>query len=101
MPSTQTRRRHYDGGDRHPLCPQEIIGLRLTSGRGSSFDDGYVRDEAVTPPSDGLYETWTRRRITECIPNPVDRFIDPVVEIDEGLGGPQSLAKLFPGHRLT
>src|SRR5439155_18180213 len=31
----------------------------------------------------------------------VDGFVHAVVEIDEGLGRPQPVAKLFPGHRLT
>ena len=32
------------------------------------------------------------------LPNPVDGFVHAVIEIDEGVGGPQAVTKLFPGH---
>jgi len=38
---------------------------------------------------------------TERRPNPVDGFIHPVIEIDEGIGRPQAVAKLVPGHGLA
>src|SRR5207249_6421674 len=89
--------RHAGGRRWIPPAPS----LHLRSDRGSFIDDGDVRNEAVTAPSHSLHEPRARRRITQRLPNPVDRFVHPVVEIDEGLGGPQPVAKLFPGHRLA
>ena len=60
-----------------------------------------VRDEPVTATSDGLHEARARRRIIERVPNPVDGFVHAVVEVDEGVGSPQSVTKLFAGDRLT
>src|SRR5262249_4601360 len=69
----------------------------LGSDRGSAFDHRHIGEEAVPAPSNGLDEPRARRRIAERLPDPVDGFVYPVVEIDGGVGGPQAVSKLFPG----
>ena len=42
-----------------------------------------------------------RGLVAERRPNPVDGFVHTVVEIDEGVGGPQAVTKLFPGNGVA
>jgi hypothetical protein len=73
----------------------------VTPGSGSAFDDRNVGDEAVPAPSDGFDKSRARRRITQRLSNPVNGLVHAVIEIDEGLGSPQPVAKLFPSDDLT
>jgi hypothetical protein len=75
--------------------------IRISAAGGNGFDDPHIRDESVAAAGDGLHEPRTRRGIVQHIADSVDRFVDAVVEIHEGVGGPQTVAKLFPGHGLT
>ena len=79
----------------------ELRSPGLRSVNRSAFDDPNVRDETIATSSDSLDEPRARRRITQRIANSVDRFVYAVVEIDEGLGGPQSIAKLFSRNCLA
>src|SRR6187200_2953714 len=83
------------------LDRKEFARAALKSDQGSCFDDCHVGEETVPPPRDGLHESWARRRITERRPNPVDGFVHTVVEIDEGVGGPQAVTKLFPRNDVA
>jgi hypothetical protein len=54
--------------------------------RWSDLGDGDFGEEAVTSAGNRFYEAGTRRGVTEGVANLVDRLVEPVVEIDEGVG---------------
>ena len=60
-----------------------------------------IREEAVSPPSNGFNKAGTLRRVAESLTDFADRFVETVVEIHEGVRGPEFLLKLFPSHDLT
>src|ERR1043166_3811943 len=78
--------------------PTEVAWAALRCDRGRSFDDRHIGKETVSPPSDGLHEPGACCRIAKRLPNPIDGFVHPVVEIDEGVWVPQAVTKLFPSH---
>src|SRR5262249_7466091 len=103
-PATEPPRRRWRRGggcDEFMLHWKEVARAALDSDKRSSFDDRHIGEETVAPPSDSLHEPGARRRIAERLPNPVDGFVHSVVEIDEGVGGPQAITKLVPGHGLA
>ena len=44
---------------------------------------------------------WRICRIAERPPNLLDRGVEPVLEIDEGVGFPEPFAQFLPGHDLA
>src|SRR5262249_32560993 len=45
----------------------------------------------------GLNKSWVVRRITQSFANLVDGGVEAVVEVYEGVGGPERLAHFFAG----
>jgi hypothetical protein len=60
-----------------------------------SFDWG---NEAVAMPRNRLNVTCVFGRITESGAEFLDRSIQAVLEVHEGIGGPEAGAQLFAGH---
>lgn len=52
-------------------------------------------DETVALPWQGLYEPRVLRRIPQDFPEPHDRVVQTVVEIDESVAGPKASAQFF------
>jgi hypothetical protein len=58
-------------------------------------------DEAVTPAWQRLDVPRIVGGIAQRIAQPLNRCVDAVVELDDGVVGPQHLAQLFAGHQLA
>jgi hypothetical protein len=54
-------------------------------------------DEPVAPPGEGLDEPGTLRGVPQRFPQPRDRGVQVVVEIDKYIGRPQPFPDLFAG----
>jgi hypothetical protein len=60
-----------------------------------------LRKEAVAATSNGFHKARTLGGVAEGLTDFADRFVETVVEIHEGVRGPEFLLKLFPSHDLT
>ena len=58
-------------------------------------------NKTVSPPRQSLNIPGPVCRIAECLAQPVDGIIQPVVEVSEGVGRPQFLSQLLSRHHLT
>lgn len=84
-----------------------MVGLRELFA-GASFVDRYfsvlngdIGDEAIATLGQSLDETRTVSRVAEGFAQPVDRGVQAIIEIDEGVGVPDSRAQLVPAHNLA
>src|SRR5215472_10539202 len=75
--------------------------LRLQHRHGTGRHLTQRRDEPVAAARHGLYVTRVFRGVAQGLPQLVDRDIEPVVEIDKRIGGPEPLAQLAEGHECT
>jgi hypothetical protein len=64
----------------------------------SNFD---LHDEAVPAPRNGFHKAGTLRGVAEGLADFVDRFVEPVVEIHEGIGGPELLLQFLSRYYLA
>ena len=64
-------------------------------------DNSHVCDEAVTTSGHCLDEARTLGGITQRLADLVDGFVEPVIEVDERIRGPQSAPELVAGHQLA
>src|SRR5258708_9601395 len=55
-------------------------------------------NETISSAGNGLDKSGTTRRITQDFANLVDRGIQAVVEVNEGVGGPELVAQFFSGN---
>jgi hypothetical protein len=69
-----------------------------TSFQGSPFDGG---DETVAAARKGFDETRMLVRIAEGAAERLDRCVHAMLEIDEGVGGPEAALQLFSGEQLA
>jgi len=71
-----------------------------TANRGciGNFD---LREEAVAATSNSLHKAGTLGRVAEGLTDFVDRFIDPVIEIHEGVCGPESFLNFLASYDLA
>ena len=97
---------HQDGGRegepilrRRRRCRGRPGGDAARRPRGSSRRRGEVRvrvdlgdvgDEAVAAPGDGFDKSRALRRIAQRLADLVDRLVETMIEIDEGIRGPES-----------
>jgi hypothetical protein len=58
-------------------------------------------DETVSAAGERLYIAWTGGGIAEGFPYFIDRGIQAVIEVDEGVGGPEALLDLFAGDDFS
>ena len=61
---------------------------------------GDRRDETVSAARDCLDKPRTARGIAQNVTQLIDRSVEAVVEIDEGVGGPNLGTKLIPGDNF-
>jgi hypothetical protein len=57
--------------------------------------------ETVAPARHCFHEPGIIRRIAESVTQASDGCIEAVIEIDKGIGWPQSAAQLFPSYNLS
>jgi hypothetical protein len=73
--------------------------LRVANrGRVGNFDLG---QKPVAATSNGLHKAGTLGRVTEGLSDFVDRFVEPVVEIDKSVCGPEFFLKFLASYDLT
>ena len=58
-------------------------------------------DETIAPSRDRLHKTRRLGRVTERVAQPSDRRVQPVLEIDEGVLRPETLAELLASDELA
>src|SRR6516162_8573945 len=76
---------------------ESAVGAAATAGR-TSAKGAY---KTVTTPRNGLHVPWCVRGIIQHLPNPGDCVIQPVIEINEGIGRPQLGMQFFTGDHLA
>jgi hypothetical protein len=59
------------------------------------------RDEPITALRHGFDEARILGRIVQCFAKPVNRLVQRLIEIDEGVVAPQLLAQFFSAHDLA
>ena len=59
------------------------------------------RDEAIPLARNGLDERRIVGAFAEGVAQPVDRSMEPVFEVDEGVRGPEMLAEQLAGDELA
>jgi len=58
-------------------------------------------DETVAAFRDGLNEARLIRRVAKGLTQPGDCAVQPVVEINKGVGGPEALPQLIPCNQVA
>jgi hypothetical protein len=71
---------------------------RLCASKSISF---YGRDEAVAPARQSLDVPRLFGGVAERLADPIHCRIQPMLEITEGLGGPQLVLQFFPGDQFA
>src|SRR2546423_752956 len=61
----------------------------------------YRSQEAVSAPGQSLNEARVIGVVAQRFAQLVDRPVETALEIHEGVGGPEFLLDLFPGHHLA
>jgi hypothetical protein len=67
----------------------------------ASFGHAGGRDKPVALLGQGFDESRISRRISKHVPDSIDAVVQAVVEVDEGLIGPQEKPQLFAGYKLA
>jgi hypothetical protein len=57
--------------------------------------------ETISPAGERFYVPWAGRGISQGFAHFIDGGVETVIEIYEGIGGPQFLAKFFAGDDFT
>jgi hypothetical protein len=60
-----------------------------------------IREEAVSPPSNGFHKAGTLGGVSEGLTNFTDCFVEPVVEIHKSVRGPEFFLKFLTGYYLA
>ena len=92
---------HLLGG--HKARPYGFNGDRFCSASPPYTDPGFLTsdprvdgcDETVTPALQGFHKPGLIGGIAQCLAQAVDGVVQPVVEVGEGVGRPESLVQ-FP-----
>ena len=79
---------------------------RPPSDRAGHFRRGlasrvHLADKAVASAGDCVDITRFVSRVLQCISQPPDRRVDPVIELDDGVGGPEPLLNLLAQNDLA
>ena len=72
------------------------MAITVSAGR-----DGYGRDETIATAGQGLDEARAIGGVAQCVAKALDGGVETVVEIDKGVGGPESGAELLACDELT
>jgi hypothetical protein len=70
-------------------------------GGGVRFRAIGLTDESVAAAGQGFDESRVVGRITQSISQPLDGIVQPMVEVDEGVGWPQPAAEILSRNQLT
>ena len=99
--AAQIRERQHDEPDVDAVAPalREAAARRAGCAPAALALDG--RNEPVPAPVQRLDKSRIVRVVAERGAQALDRRIQAVLEIDEGPGGPQTLAQLFARHHLA
>jgi hypothetical protein len=65
------------------------------------IDNLNIREEAVAAPGNGFHKARALSGVAEGLTNLADRFVEPVVEINESVRGPELLLKLLASYELA
>jgi hypothetical protein len=57
-----------------------------------------VREEAVSPPSNGFHKAGTLSRVAESLTDFTDRFVEPVIEIYKSVRRPEFFLKFLASY---
>lgn len=74
-------------------------GLGLLSRRCANDCD--LRQEAIAAPSHCFYKTWVLSGLPERLANLIDGFVEPLIEIDKSVSGPQPFLQVFARYDLA
>ena len=86
------------GSENAEGCLASPPGRRLRS----RFKNGFNRsDETVSQPWQGLDIAGRMRGIAERLPELLDGSVEPMLEVDEGVGRPKLLPDLIPGYHFA
>ena len=98
----------------HPVRPEQDNrrrgnppGTGRPSGgtRSSASRAGGIRadrhQKAVTPPGNGLDKSRILGAVAQGVAEPADGGVETVIEIDKGVGGPQTAPQLVPRNHLS
>ena len=67
----------------------------------SCVDNLNLGEEAIAATSNGFHKAGTLGGVAKGLANFADRFVEPVVEIHESVGGPEFLLKLLASYDLA
>src|SRR6266849_10382551 len=67
----------------------------------SCIDNLNLGEEAVAATSNGFHKPGTLGGVSEGLTDFADRFVEPVVEIHEGVRGPEFILKFFASYDLS
>jgi hypothetical protein len=59
------------------------------------------RDESIATFCNGLNVAGLISRIAQCLPQPGDRAVQTVIEINKRIRGPELLVQILPGHQFA
>jgi hypothetical protein len=65
------------------------------------IDNFNLREEAVAATGNGFHKAGTLGGVAEGLTDFADRFVEPVVEIHESVGGPEFLLKFLASYDLA
>ena len=82
-------------------CHGVRLSCKFGTASGRRIGISYVRKEAIPATRDGLNKPGALRRIAQCLPNLVDGLVEPVVEVYEGIRGPEPLLQILARYDLA
>jgi hypothetical protein len=82
-------------------CHGVRLSCKFGTASGRSIGISYVRKEAIAPTRDGLNKPGALRRIAKCLPDFVDGLVEPVIEVYEGIRGPEPLLQILAHYDLA
>jgi hypothetical protein len=91
-PDVKTRGRMW-GGFRHGRSRRYAIAVRQPA-----IDRPH---KPVATPRHSFHKSGILRRVSECVTKPLNGGIETVVEVNKGVGRPQSVAKIIAGHYFS
>src|SRR5438552_2270054 len=87
-----------------------MCGLRCCWGRSGAFwrrqqgvgvGNLYFGEKAIAAASHGFHKARTFRRVAESFADFVDRFVEPMIEVDEGVRGPEPFLKILASNNFA
>jgi hypothetical protein len=78
-----------------------LLSGRVGTANGGCIDGFDFGEEAIAAAWDGFDEARAVGGIAEGIADLVDGFVEAVVEVDIGVGGPETFLQIFAGDDLA